>query len=188
MPRSPGRRTFPPTTTTGRARPVPQCRAPAQADKQPEKLSEIIDLMIRNGTNWNPTMSVYEDNRDWWRARAAGEGDARPSQLIAAGPNTSDPRVIQDGVEDVGRDQLEAQLRDLDEVGEEVPRAGRSSHRRQRRGGIGGIADDPRARSSCRKRASIRSTSFGRDDQRDQALGMRSTAVCASAVRPTSRW
>ena len=40
----------------------------SEADKNPEKLSDVIDLMIKNGTNWNPTMSVYEDNRDWWRA------------------------------------------------------------------------------------------------------------------------
>ena len=40
----------------------------SEADKNPEKLSEVLDLMIRNGTNWDPTMSVYEDNRDWWRA------------------------------------------------------------------------------------------------------------------------
>ena len=40
----------------------------SEADKNPEKLSDVLDLMIRNGTNWDPTMSVYEDNRDWWRA------------------------------------------------------------------------------------------------------------------------
>jgi len=39
-----------------------------EADTHPEKLSDLLDLMIRNGTNWDPTMSVYEDNRDWWRA------------------------------------------------------------------------------------------------------------------------
>ncbi|MDF2772761.1 MAG: amidohydrolase [Geminicoccaceae bacterium] len=39
-----------------------------EADKNPDKLSDVLDLMIENGTNWNPTMSVYEDNRDWWRA------------------------------------------------------------------------------------------------------------------------
>ena len=37
-----------------------------QAD--PEKLSEVMDLLIANGTNWDPTMVVYEDNRDLWRA------------------------------------------------------------------------------------------------------------------------
>jgi len=27
--------------------------------------------MIRNGTNWDPAMSVCEDNRHWWRATSA---------------------------------------------------------------------------------------------------------------------
>lgn len=40
----------------------------SEADKHPDKLSELLDLMIKNGTNWDPTMSVYEDNRDIWRA------------------------------------------------------------------------------------------------------------------------
>ena len=26
---------------------------PAEADRNPEPLSAVIDLMIRNGTNWN---------------------------------------------------------------------------------------------------------------------------------------
>jgi hypothetical protein len=62
----------------------------SQADEHPEKLSEVIDLMIRNGTNWDPTMSVYEDNRDWWRATGlpVNETLAHPS-LVAAGPDTS---------------------------------------------------------------------------------------------------
>lgn len=33
-----------------------------QAD--PAKLSDVMDLLIANGTNWDPTMVVYEDNRD----------------------------------------------------------------------------------------------------------------------------
>jgi imidazolonepropionase-like amidohydrolase len=40
----------------------------SEADKHPDKLSDLLDLMIQNGTNWDPTMSVYEDNRDIWRA------------------------------------------------------------------------------------------------------------------------
>jgi imidazolonepropionase-like amidohydrolase len=62
----------------------------SQADQHPEKLSEVIDLMIRNGTNWDPTMSVYEDNRDWWRATGmpVKETLVHPS-LIAAGPDTT---------------------------------------------------------------------------------------------------
>lgn len=37
-----------------------------QAD--PERLSDVIDLLVENRTNWDPTMVVYEDNRDLWRA------------------------------------------------------------------------------------------------------------------------
>ena len=33
-----------------------------QAD--PERLSDVMDILISNGTNWDPTMVVYEDNRD----------------------------------------------------------------------------------------------------------------------------
>ena len=40
----------------------------SEADKNPDKLSDLLDLMIKNGTNWDPTMTVYEDNRDLWRA------------------------------------------------------------------------------------------------------------------------
>jgi imidazolonepropionase-like amidohydrolase len=62
----------------------------SEADKNPEKLSAVIDLMIQNGTNWNPTMTVYEDNRDWWRRAGipVKETLMHPSQ-IAAGPDTS---------------------------------------------------------------------------------------------------
>ncbi len=31
---------------------------------EPELLSDVMDHLIANGTNWNPTMVVYEDNRD----------------------------------------------------------------------------------------------------------------------------
>jgi imidazolonepropionase-like amidohydrolase len=40
----------------------------AEAAEYPDKLSAVIDLMIENGTNWDPTMVVYEDNRDLGRA------------------------------------------------------------------------------------------------------------------------
>jgi imidazolonepropionase-like amidohydrolase len=62
----------------------------SEADKNPEKLSAVIDLMIKNGTNWDPTMTVYEDNRDWWRRAGlpVKETLMHPSQ-IAAGPDTS---------------------------------------------------------------------------------------------------
>jgi imidazolonepropionase-like amidohydrolase len=62
----------------------------SEADRHPEQLSAVIDLMIRNGTNWNPTMTVYEDNRDWWRRAGlpVKETLMHPSQ-IAAGPDSS---------------------------------------------------------------------------------------------------
>ena len=31
----------------------------SEADKNPDKLSAVLDLMIRNGTNWDPTMATY---------------------------------------------------------------------------------------------------------------------------------
>jgi hypothetical protein len=62
----------------------------SEADKNPEKLSAVIDKMIKNGTNWNPTMTVYEDNRDVWRnvGLPIKETLMHPSE-IAAGPDTS---------------------------------------------------------------------------------------------------
>ena len=59
----------------------------SEADRQPEKLSAVIDLMIKNGTNWNPTLTVYEDNLDWWRAAGLPlkETLRHPSE-IASGP------------------------------------------------------------------------------------------------------
>jgi len=62
----------------------------SEADKHPEKLSDLLDLMIKNGTNWDPTMSVYEDNRDWWRATGlpVKETLVHPSLVVDA-PDTS---------------------------------------------------------------------------------------------------
>jgi hypothetical protein len=61
----------------------------SEADKNPERLSAVIDLMIKNGTNWDPTMSVYEDNRDFWRAAGlpVKESLMHPSE-ISAGPDS----------------------------------------------------------------------------------------------------
>ncbi len=61
-----------------------------EADRNPERVSAVIDLMIRNGTNWNPTMTVYEDNRDLMRAAGLPmkESLVHPSE-VAAGPDTS---------------------------------------------------------------------------------------------------
>jgi imidazolonepropionase-like amidohydrolase len=41
----------------------------AEGDKHPERIIEVLDLLIKNGTNWNPTMAPYEDNRDLFRGR-----------------------------------------------------------------------------------------------------------------------
>ena len=58
----------------------------AQADQQPERVSAVIDLMIKNGTNWDPTLSVYEDNRDWWRkiGLPTNASLAHPSQTVVS--------------------------------------------------------------------------------------------------------
>ncbi len=62
----------------------------SEADKLPERLSAVIDKMIKNGTNWDPTMAVYEDNRDVWRSVGlpVKETLMHPSE-VAAGPDTS---------------------------------------------------------------------------------------------------
>jgi imidazolonepropionase-like amidohydrolase len=62
----------------------------SEADKNPEKLSGVIDLLIKNGTNWDPTMTVYEDNRDWWRRAGlpVQETLMHPNE-VAAGPDSS---------------------------------------------------------------------------------------------------
>jgi hypothetical protein len=41
----------------------------AEGDKHPERIIEVLDLLIKNGTNWNPTFAPYEDNRDLFRGR-----------------------------------------------------------------------------------------------------------------------
>lgn len=40
-----------------------------EANKNPEKILEVLDLMIANGTVWDPTLVVYETNRDLGRAQ-----------------------------------------------------------------------------------------------------------------------
>ena len=62
----------------------------SEANRRPGKLSDVIDRLIRNGTNWNPTMTVYEDNRDVWRHQGlpVRETLMHPSE-IAAGPDSS---------------------------------------------------------------------------------------------------
>jgi hypothetical protein len=62
----------------------------SEADRNPEKLSAVIDLLIKNGTNWDPTMVVYEGNRDVWRnlGLPLKETLVHPSE-IAAGPDSA---------------------------------------------------------------------------------------------------
>lgn len=40
-----------------------------EADRYPERVLDVLDLLIRNKTVWDPTMVVYEANRDLMRAR-----------------------------------------------------------------------------------------------------------------------
>ncbi len=62
----------------------------AEAAKHPARLEAVIDKLVKNGTNWNPTLAVYEDNRDVWRAVGLPIKQTlmHPSE-IAAGPDTS---------------------------------------------------------------------------------------------------
>ncbi len=62
----------------------------SEADKDSVALRAVITTMIKNGTNWDPTMSVYEDNRDVWRSvtMPVRETLMHPSE-IAAGPDTT---------------------------------------------------------------------------------------------------
>ena len=62
----------------------------SEADKDSAALRNVITTMIKNGTNWDPTMSVYEDNRDVWRnvTMPVRETLMHPSE-ISAGPDTT---------------------------------------------------------------------------------------------------
>lgn len=40
-----------------------------EADQRPDEILKVLDLMIRNGTVWDPTMVVYEGNRDLARVK-----------------------------------------------------------------------------------------------------------------------
>ena len=62
----------------------------AEADKEPERLSKVLDTMIANGTNWDPTMATYEDNRDVWRklTMPVRETLMHPSE-VSSGPDST---------------------------------------------------------------------------------------------------
>lgn len=61
-----------------------------EANQNPQRLSAVLDTMIKHGTNWDPTMSVYEGNRDLARQLSAPyrETLVHPSEL-EAGPDSS---------------------------------------------------------------------------------------------------
>ena len=132
----------------------------SEADKEPgEAAARSSTTMIRNGTNWNPTMSVYEDNRDVWRnVTMPVTRDADASQRSGRRPRLHGARRLQARVEDVGRDQLEDELSDLDEVGARIPPARRDAHRGKRRRRNRRHRPDPRAGAACRRPAFTRST------------------------------
>lgn len=62
----------------------------AEASRLPGRLDAVIDRLVANGTNWNPTMVVYEGNRDVWRELGAPfrETLMHPHEVMA-GPDSS---------------------------------------------------------------------------------------------------
>jgi imidazolonepropionase-like amidohydrolase len=63
-----------------------------EAVEYPEALSKVLDVMIANGTNWDPTMVVYEDNRDLGRAVTLPwhQTLAHPSVIEGLWPNAAE--------------------------------------------------------------------------------------------------
>ena len=191
-PRSSARRSSPPTTTTGTNSTASGTRGClwAQAERHPERLEAVIDKLIKNGTNWDPTLAVYEDNRDVWRAVGLPIKQTlmHPSE-IEAGPDTERARRLQARVEDERRDQLEEELPDLDEVREDVPRARRPAHGRERRGRDRRHRLDPRARAHAGDGHPPARRDQGRDHERlHRCSASRTCAASASAAAPTSPW
>lgn len=62
----------------------------SEADRHPERLVAVLDTLLKYGTNWDPTLQVYEDNRDLMRARTLPfrETLVHPKDL-EAGPDSS---------------------------------------------------------------------------------------------------
>ncbi len=60
-----------------------------EADQRPAAILEVLDLMIENGTVWDPTMVVYEANRDIGRIRRMAWHDryTAPSLMAYWSPN-----------------------------------------------------------------------------------------------------
>jgi hypothetical protein len=63
----------------------------AEANEYPERLSAVLDTLIMNGTAWDPTLVVYEDNRDLARAHTLPWQVAfyHPSVIDAQWPDSS---------------------------------------------------------------------------------------------------
>jgi len=63
----------------------------AEADRHPDRLAAALDTLIRNGTTWNPTMVVYESNRDVWRNQTLPwyETLAHPEELAQLMPDST---------------------------------------------------------------------------------------------------
>jgi imidazolonepropionase-like amidohydrolase len=61
-----------------------------EADKHPDRVMAVLETMLKNGTGWDPTMVVYEKNRDYPRAITAPwrETLMHPS-MLAAGPDST---------------------------------------------------------------------------------------------------
>jgi cytosine/adenosine deaminase-related metal-dependent hydrolase len=61
-----------------------------EADRQPDRLNAVLDTLLKYNTNWDPTLSVYESNRDLARHLTAPyrETLVHPSELVA-GPDSA---------------------------------------------------------------------------------------------------
>jgi Amidohydrolase family len=62
-----------------------------EAEQRPEEILKVLDLMIRNGTVWDPTMVIYEANRDLARIQGMAWHPrySHPSLLEHWAPNPS---------------------------------------------------------------------------------------------------
>jgi imidazolonepropionase-like amidohydrolase len=62
----------------------------AEADAHPDRILDVLETMIANGTAWDPTLTVYEKNRDVGRAVTIPwrETLLHPA-VIEAGPDSS---------------------------------------------------------------------------------------------------
>ncbi len=103
-----------------------------EADQYPDDVLWVLDTMIENGTVWNPTMTVYEINREYelpsrWRWL---DRYTAPGLLESWRPDPARHLPLQ--LEDGGRGRLEEEVPDLDEVPQGIrgPRGHRHSRHR----------------------------------------------------------